>query len=728
MNQEMEFDFVATLHQEGALYASSFLECQSLTGCDDRLGPLSQTQFTFAPLPSFPYSIAHVCLSPDHTLIITSDGDVYTFGLNRFSQLGYVIDAPTPNRHSTTDEPIQTIPKRVLGMLKKEFIIGGAVSRNHSVVFSESGIYTWGTNKGQLGYVMPPVAGNASTSTQGNAQILPRKVTGVDKPIQAVTAIENATALLLKNGEVIILWKEGYFKLQFELERFNRGIKNFRPASSTIDKIAACGNTFAALSNMGDVFTIVMDAGFASSSNSTSSFGSNSPKPQRIWSLRRKFNKVTDIGVGLDGTIIICTISGHVFIRTKKFDSTAFSNANSGGALVSRGTATPPTNPSSSSGGGGWKFKKVPHLQRVVQVAANSTGAFAAIREDVPLKEIVIEGASLAAGLRGVLSFWKRGESMGKVDLEESVVAGEGTRRRTTRADTNKKTKATEKSRANDGYEDEDEGEVDEKIEKDVFIILRLIHILHKWDADFESPILGTDVLLPLSSGKQIPLHRSILALRSDFFASSINALPPSSDLAALLLVYYLYTDELPAVWDSRILYKLREALPKGFALDAVAIKADLVALSKELGLEKLEACLSYHVKTIPAATLETQCEELFDQIVRSDSPTPHSSLPPADVILDLADREVPCHSVILRARCYFFETFFDDADWTLERRTEEVMRTDMSHLSWEVMELVLRNIYTDQGIEMFDFVGSSFCLSSSRLKLIRWMSRQTVG
>ena len=200
------------------------------------MGPLSQTQFTFTPLPSFPYSIAHVCLSPDHTLVITTDGDVYTFGLNRFSQLGYVIDAPSPtpsNRHTTNDEPIQTIPKRVLGMLKKEFIIGGAVSRNHSVVFSDSGIFTWGTNRGQLGYVMPPVAVNGSASTTHNVQILPRKVTGVDKPIQAVTAIENATALLLKNGEVIILWKEGYFKLQFELERFNRGIKNFRPASSS---------------------------------------------------------------------------------------------------------------------------------------------------------------------------------------------------------------------------------------------------------------------------------------------------------------------------------------------------------------------------------------------------------------------------------------------------------------------------------------------------------------
>lgn len=478
-----------------------------------------------------------------------------------------------------------------------------------------------------------------------------------------------------------------------------------------VDKIAACGNTFAALSNMGDVFTVVMDAGFASSSSSSSSFGSNSPKPQRIWSLRRKFNKVTDIGVGLDGTIIICTISGHVFIRTKKFDSAAsFSNATPGGPLISRGTATPPVNPPSSSGGGGggWKFKKVPHLQRVIGVAANSTGAFAAIREDVPLKEIVIEGASLAEGLRGVLSFWKRGESLGKVDLEESTVEAVGSRRKVEP----KKKKATETSRMNEGYEDEDEGEVDEKIEKDVFIILRLITILHKWDDDFESSTLGTDTLLAFASGKRIPVHRSILSLRSEFFTPSITALSPCSDLAGLLLVYYLYTDELPAVWDSRILYKLREALPKGFALDAVAIKVDLVRLAKEMGLEKLEACLSYHVKTIPAPSLESHCTRLFDHVVLSNLVTPSpSDLPAADVILVLADREVPSHSVILRARCYFFETFFADADWTLERRGDDMMRIDMAHLSWEVMKLVLRHIYTDQGIEMFDFVGSYFVL-----------------
>ena len=56
------------------------------------------------------------------------------------------------------EEPIQAIPKRVVGLLRREVVIGVAASRNASACWTEETVFTWGTNTGQLGRVfsLPP--------------------------------------------------------------------------------------------------------------------------------------------------------------------------------------------------------------------------------------------------------------------------------------------------------------------------------------------------------------------------------------------------------------------------------------------------------------------------------------------------------------------------------------------------------------------------------------------
>lgn len=143
-------------------------------------------------------------------MIVTKDGDVYTFGLNKFSQLGYAIDDGTE---------IQSIPKRVIGALKKEVVIGVAASRTHTAAFTSDSLFTWGTNRGQLGYQTPNTT----------IQVLPRKVTAVPQPIIAVTATENATACLLETNEVLVLYHEAYIKIVFPLARFPTRMQTYRP-------------------------------------------------------------------------------------------------------------------------------------------------------------------------------------------------------------------------------------------------------------------------------------------------------------------------------------------------------------------------------------------------------------------------------------------------------------------------------------------------------------------
>ena len=62
--------------------------------------------------------------------------------------LGYVVDVPAVR--FVDEVPFQLSPRK-LTTLKKEYIIGAAASRVHSVVFSETSMFTWGLDQGQLG-------------------------------------------------------------------------------------------------------------------------------------------------------------------------------------------------------------------------------------------------------------------------------------------------------------------------------------------------------------------------------------------------------------------------------------------------------------------------------------------------------------------------------------------------------------------------------------------------
>jgi alpha-tubulin suppressor-like RCC1 family protein len=133
--------------------------------------------------------VVRVALGTDHTLAVTSRGDVYSWGGNRFAQLGYVIDdgsegSSTPSANtatsatfstSTNAEPslVQPTPRRIIGTLKKENVIGCAASRLSSACWTseKGGLWTWGTNMGHLGY--------DKAMTQGGVQVMPRKVTGI---------------------------------------------------------------------------------------------------------------------------------------------------------------------------------------------------------------------------------------------------------------------------------------------------------------------------------------------------------------------------------------------------------------------------------------------------------------------------------------------------------------------------------------------------------------------
>jgi alpha-tubulin suppressor-like RCC1 family protein len=104
-------------------------------------------------MPDFPQTITSVALGQDHTLALTSGGYILSWGHNRFSQLGYAIEQPeaTPLNRGKEELEVQVSPKRIVGMLKKEFVKGVAAGRMASACWTEDTLFTWGTNAGHLG-------------------------------------------------------------------------------------------------------------------------------------------------------------------------------------------------------------------------------------------------------------------------------------------------------------------------------------------------------------------------------------------------------------------------------------------------------------------------------------------------------------------------------------------------------------------------------------------------
>lgn len=129
-----------------------FLDADRLPSIHFRLGPGQHTQYGLVPLPQLPHTIVSIALGQDHTLALTKSGEVLSWGLNRFAQLGYVVDQPaSAGGLGRSEEPIQATPRKVAGPLKNKRVFGVAACKTASACWTEAEVYTWGTNNGQLG-------------------------------------------------------------------------------------------------------------------------------------------------------------------------------------------------------------------------------------------------------------------------------------------------------------------------------------------------------------------------------------------------------------------------------------------------------------------------------------------------------------------------------------------------------------------------------------------------
>jgi hypothetical protein len=173
--------------------------------------------------------------------------------------------------------------------------------------------------------------------------------------------------------------------------------------------------------------------------------------------------------------------------------------------------------------------------------------------------------------------------------------------------------------------------------------------------------------------------------------------------ISVLIFLHFIYSDNLLAIWDRRVSAALEQHLDR-LGTKPGDIKTELLALANVLELHLLVQAMELSVKHILAPSMAHAMEDLFKAV---QNPATEQSALVHDVILQLADKSVLCHSVVLRARSAFFADFFDGKDWTTKRwGANGIVVVDMKHLNWHVMEYVLRFMCCGGDEEMFDILG----------------------
>jgi len=245
----------------------------------------------------------------------------------------------------------------------------------------------------------------------------------------------------------------------------------------------------------------------------------------------------------------------------------------------------------------------------------------------------------------------------------------------------------------------------------------------------------GADVVIRVQKGTEVPAHRCILGARSSVFASLLSgqtrvAQDPSSNvviktptgrsgkhpqmaplsitgchaISVLILLYYLYSDEVLAVWDPRVTQDVVGRVVVYGKISPHHIRSELRVLAKILELPLFEASLRVVTKLAPEQSIVRDFSCTFAMMQDPARRAVHKP----DVVLELADNRIYCHSAVLRARSEFFAAFFDDEDWARNRWTPQgIVVVDLKHMRWRPMEFVLRFLCAGEDAEMFDSLGA---------------------
>lgn len=615
--------------------------------------------------------VSSVALGQNHSLAVTCEGEVMSWGTNTWGTLGYTMPRP-----ANDEEPVNSSPRQIFGPLKRESVIGVAASSIHSVAYTSTSIFTWGKNEGQLGLM-------DSESRSLEAQIIPRKVAAslITSTIQMVSAINRATVCLLANHTVCVFTNYGYNIVKFPLYG---GFSNYHLKStalttryeaepSHISLVTSGGDTIAAVSSRGDLFTLNVSqkldsSSSASSTTNPSKIRSSLSQPQRIWSLRKgNWDGIRSVGVGEDGSVILCTKAGAVWRRVKR----------------------PKIKEAFSSGtkNADYKFQRVPGLTNVVAVRSNTFGGYAAIRKDSDvMTQILVDDQSLWDNVAALFSLRDLESSL--TNLPESM--GNASRLLKEHLDPLRRAVLISPNlEADVRHHIQNKGFNSEDYDVQIFSSLSETYIpVQSFILGARSPFLRDTLCKARENGEFILPEVLNIRVQDDLIKIEFLGF---DFITIFNLISYMYTDTVVEVWH------FARQVPSS-AYRYRQIRTELMKLAAKLGMSKLESTVR----------LMTQPERQMDVDFASALHEPQF-FEYGDAIVELDGDERIVHSALMRERCPFFEGLFGGragGQWLTGRREDaEPVRVDLSHVEPSTFDLILKYIYADVGTEIFDDV-----------------------
>ena len=638
------------------------------------------TRFRFVPVLGALAGkrVTQIALGQNHTLAVTSHGELWSWGSNSVSQLGYTL--PTPVR--ADEEPVSLTPRQVFGALKKEIVDGIAASPVHSVAHTSTSLYCWGRNLGQLGLM-------DADSRSLEVQATPRKVAAslISTPILAVSAIEKATTVLLESNAVYVFTSYGYSLIKFPAPDIFANTRFGAPRAFTtprnlnkIKAITSGGETIAALSARGDLFLMNLNHQVDTMSSTSTTNPAKIKKcavsqAQCIWSARK--DGVTSVSIGEHGSVIICTESGAVWRRVKR--AKAKDGTTPGTADIKRKD---------------YKFQRVPGITNSIAVRSSTFGTFATVRRDC---------VSVTEGIKvGDQTLWDDLAALFPLaNFEPTPPRNKGD------------LKLWDEEKKNNRI-----GQLaynvlrSPDIESDLELHLRILSIddssgsdavvntssvpelkipAHSWVFAARSPVLRKALAQFREEGEaEIP---EVLKICRDKDSKTLITFTGLDILSLLNVVIYVYRDEVIPVWNylrqvPRLAFRYRQ------------VRVELMKLATRLSMAKLEAAARTQSRIIKSLDRD------FAHAIHD-----RDFLESGDVVIDLDGAEVPVHSQLMCQRCPFFYGLFQgrsQGQWLAGRLEdsegeEDKIRVDLSHIDPQAFRYVLMYLYGDVGLELFD-------------------------
>ncbi|KAI5961918.1 uncharacterized protein KGF55_003889 [Candida pseudojiufengensis] len=635
--------------------------------------------------------IRQVAISNNHTVILTSNNEIYAWGSNSFNQLG--VSSPASNKKSNNylDDFIPT-PTLVMGEIRKhrdEKLLGIAVSKIHTVSWSKNKLFFWGLNAGQMG--LQCVNGDVEIKLHdqmvvGEIQPSPKLVSLRDE-IKLVSTSELCTCVVTIFNDIHVFHNFQHYKLP-KIPIKGLGDKYFdlfKPPKLTqaaiIEKIVTRGS---------DVTMILLSNGSIMSFNVDCS-DIKQTKYNVVWKAHNDHMVAIDFDCGSDGSVILCTKDGSVFLKTSQ-SSTQRKNS------MSAATLPIPVNNKN-------KFKKLENLNKIVKVTCDSKFlSFGFIRDDIDLLPVELNKNEFWVDFKHLAPIGENVNNRKQEQLMKTTKVSENRTYITSFFDESLKV-------AEDDYpRDSNKPAIDTTIED------RLNEIYHRqkfksihwseryvpvYDKSLEEMLKSDESYLlhefcsynknnddikfydgcikfQNEPGSVIGFHIDVLAHFSPVFKSIVNS---SNNI--------IVGKSFEAEWMPESSTLMVKSQTRAFSLLLIL---QSIYLDKKIDLQVVYGSRSKVPEDLKI--VQTEYDEIVDLFNLKLSQNNLVGLSvnlldsEGDVIFKLKDGKLFAHSYILRTRSAFFETILS------ERWDTGITTLDFSGISTTQMQIILRHVY----------------------------------